>query len=409
MSTSTTTRRVVEPAEPAGRLHLPDQWLRALVAGAEAAILSWLVVVVPAIATYVATASSPALGSAHWVAAARVGTSVWLLAHGGAPAVAEVTISVAPLGLTLIAFAVLVGSVRRAKIPSWSAGVFAVVAYVGFATAFLAFAAAPGTRRAVLGAAVVALLAVACGMREAAKPAWQRKLRARVPQWLTDAVGLGWRILVVHLALAAAATIAMFLTNLDEIGELHSQLAPGAVSTVVLVAAQLLVLPTLMVWTSAYLLGPGFAVGAGTVFAPDGIVAGPLPVVPMLGGLPQPDSLWGEVPLIGLTGILTGLIAGAWLVRRLRRRPVPAMTGAVILGAVLAAGVLAALACLTSGAVGPGAMSRLGADWLATGLALLWQAGLGAAVVIVLAHPAAARLGARVRSGIGMWWQQVRG
>src|SRR5699024_1220163 len=86
----------------------------ALVAGAEAAVLSWLVVVVPAIATYVATASSPELGSAHWVGAARVGTVAWLLAHGAAPSVAQATISVVPLGLTLVAFALLVGSVRRA-------------------------------------------------------------------------------------------------------------------------------------------------------------------------------------------------------------------------------------------------------------------------------------------------------
>src|SRR5690625_1463773 len=107
MTTSTTTRRVVEPAETPRRLHLPHQWLRALVAGAEAAVLSWLVVVVPAIATYVATASSPELGSAHWEGAARVGTVAWLLAHGAAPSVAQATISVVPPGLTLAAFDLL--------------------------------------------------------------------------------------------------------------------------------------------------------------------------------------------------------------------------------------------------------------------------------------------------------------
>src|SRR5699024_3794071 len=39
MTTSTTTRRVVEPAESRRWPHLPHQWLRALVAGAEAAVL----------------------------------------------------------------------------------------------------------------------------------------------------------------------------------------------------------------------------------------------------------------------------------------------------------------------------------------------------------------------------------
>src|SRR5699024_6033111 len=92
------------------------------------------VVVVPAIATYVATASSPELGSAHWVGAARVGTVAWLLAHGAAPSVAQATISVVPLGLTLVAFALLVGSVRRARLASWAAGGFAALAYVAFTT-----------------------------------------------------------------------------------------------------------------------------------------------------------------------------------------------------------------------------------------------------------------------------------
>ena len=410
MSTSTTTRRVVEPAESAGWLRLPDQWLRALVSGAEAAVLSWLVVVVPAIATYVATASSPALGSAHWVGAARVGTAAWLLGHGAAASVGATTISVVPLGITLISFAVLVGSVRRAKLTSWPAGVFAVVAYVGFTTAFVAFAATSGTARAIPGAVLLAVLAVTCGMRRsAAAPVWWRSVTARLPDWLRDAAGLGWRLVAVHLALATAATIAMILTHLDEISRLHAELAPDTVSTIVLIATQLLVLPTLIIWTSAYLLGPGFALGAGTVFASDGIVAGPLPVVPMLGALPQPDSLWGELPVIGVSGILTGLIAGAWLARRLRRRPAGAMAVAVLGGTVLATVGIAVLAWLTSGSLGPGAMSHAGANWSATALALLWQAGLGAALVITLAHPVTARLGARVKSGAGLWWEQVRG
>lgn len=408
MSTSTTTRRVVEPALRAGRLHLPDQWLRALVAGAEAAVLSWLVVVVPAIATYVATASSPALGSAHWVGAARVGTAAWLLGHGAAPALESATISVVPLGITMLCFAILVGSLRRARLASWSAGAFAGLAYLGFTTAFVAFAATPGTSRALVGAAVLAAVALPCGLRGSA-PSWWRRTVAGAPDWLADGAGLAWRILAVHLALATVATIAMILTHLDRVGELRSDLAADGLGSVVLILAQLLALPTLIVWAAAYLLGPGFALGSGTTFAPDGIVAGPLPVVPVLGALPEPDSLVGDLPVLGLTGVVTGLIAGVWMVRRLRRRSAWRMVLSLLGGTVVAAAVLAGLAGLASGSLGPGVMSHAGANAWATAVALGWQAGLGAAVVIVLAHPVTTHLVARLRSGAGVWWQQVRG
>src|SRR5699024_3656943 len=307
------------------------------------------------------------------------------------------------------AFALLVGSVRRARLASWAAGGFAALAYVAFTTAFLALAATPGTTGAIPGAAVLALVAVPCGLRGTPAPSWWRGFGSRIPQFAREAAGLGWRILAVHLALATAATVAMILTHLEEVGTLRGDLAPDAVSTVVLAAAELLVLPTVIVWAGAYLLGPGFAVGTGTVFSPGEIVAGPLPVVSVLGALPGPDSALGQSPVLGLCGIATGVLAVVWMVRRMLRRSTLRAVVAVVGGAVLAAVSLAALTALAGVAAGPGAMSRMGANWTATGLSLLWQSRLGAAVVVVLAHPGTARLAARLKAGAGVWWQQVRG
>src|SRR5699024_11255681 len=101
---------------------------------------------------------------------------------------------------------------------------------------------------------------------------------------------------------------------------------------------ELLVLRTVIVWAGAYLLGPGFAVGTGTEFSPGEIVAGPLPVVPVLGALPQPDSVWGQTPVLGLCGIVSGVVAGLWMVRRLRQRPAFPATGAPAGRGVRAAG-----------------------------------------------------------------------
>lgn len=83
MGAMSTAPRVLDaPARQPARV-LPEGWLRGLVAGVEAAVLGWLTVVVPAVATYIATAAAPVLGEASWPAAARTGTSLWLLGLGG--------------------------------------------------------------------------------------------------------------------------------------------------------------------------------------------------------------------------------------------------------------------------------------------------------------------------------------
>src|SRR5690606_24238945 len=99
--TTTVHPHVVGPTERARRL--PEAWLRATLAGLEAAVLSWLFVVVPTVAAYVATAAAPLLGEASWDDAAVIGTGLWLLGHGATIDMGDaVSISLAPLGTTLL-------------------------------------------------------------------------------------------------------------------------------------------------------------------------------------------------------------------------------------------------------------------------------------------------------------------
>ena len=390
-------------------MQLPDQWLRALLAGGEAAVLSWLVVAVPAIATYVATASAPQLGSAGWLEAARAGTAAWLLGHGAALAVGGLSITLLPLGVTLVAIGVLAAAVRRARLGAWATGGFTAAGYLLLTTAFVAFADVPGAGRGLLGALVVSACGVALGLRLVPAPSWWVTMTARIPEWVRDAVGLAWRIALVQVALATVAAIWMIAVHLGAIKDLHEELGPDAVSAVVLVLAQLLVLPNLVLWAAAYLLGPGFAVGTGTLFAPSGIEAGPVPVVPVLGALPETDGLLGQLPVLGLVGVLSGLLAGAWLARRMRRRQAAAMLATLAAGAVGAGLLLAALTAVAAGGVDPGRMATLGGDWRATGIAMAWQGALGAGAVIVLVHPVTAVGARRLRAAAGVWWEQVTG
>src|SRR5699024_4744580 len=80
---------------------LPDSWLRGVLAGAEGVLGTWLLVVIPSIAVYIATAAAPELGSASWLEAGQIGTGVWLAAHGAHLEIGEATFTLLPLGVTL--------------------------------------------------------------------------------------------------------------------------------------------------------------------------------------------------------------------------------------------------------------------------------------------------------------------
>src|SRR5699024_524606 len=124
---------------------------------------------------------------------------------------------VIPLGVTLVSVGLLAASVRRARLGSWATGVFAAVGYLVLTTAFVAFAAMPGAGRGLLGAAVVTLAGVALGLRGVPAPGWWARTTARIPAWVSDAVGLGWRISLVHCALAAVATVWLVATGFDAV------------------------------------------------------------------------------------------------------------------------------------------------------------------------------------------------
>ena len=80
-----------------------------------------------------------------------------------------------------------------------------------------------------------------------------------------------------------------------------------------LAVAELAYVPNLVVWALAWLTGAGFAVGAGTQFAPDGVVGGALPAVPMLGALPSADVVGPATSLVPLV-----LVGGRGLRRAVR-------------------------------------------------------------------------------------------
>ncbi|MHB1065229.1 MAG: cell division protein PerM, partial [Georgenia sp.] len=161
MSTTTPARppHVID-APSRRRPGVPEGWLRGLVAGAESASFGLLALVVPAVATYVATAAAPALGEASWQAAAGIGAGLWLLAHGVPVSLgAGATLSLVPLGATLLSLGLVHAATRRMRLPGAGAAAFVPVGYL--AVVLVALRLAPGT--AALPALAGGLLVAALG------------------------------------------------------------------------------------------------------------------------------------------------------------------------------------------------------------------------------------------------------
>ena len=404
-------------------------------AGVQAAVAGLGLVLVPVVLAWLAAdgAAATATGSdAGWWVPARAGGAVWLLAHGAHLRLADAVVDVAPLGLTLVALLLVVAASRRLsatlrsgrRAPSGrvlaaaTAGVVAghlalallvlglstspavtvpVAPAVAGVVAVSALGSAPvllgGRRLRALGAALVVRLAARVRPRAPGEGWWARAGTAtdlaalsRVPRAAGAALAVlavgGLALVVVAAVRSAPAVIAV-----------SEGLGAGATGSVVVVLAQLALLPVAVVWAVALLAGPGFAVGAGTAVTLGGVRLGAVPGLPLLGALPTDDLPRAAWALVAVP-VLAGAVAGAVLARARvldldAPRPaagVLARTAATLAPAAAVALVVLlvalVLAVLSSGGVGPGRMAVVGPQALPTAAALGGEVLAGAVLVL---------------------------
>ncbi|MEV0369952.1 DUF6350 family protein [Streptomyces sp. NPDC050636] len=203
------------------------------------------------------------------------------------------------------------------------------------------------------------------------------------------------------LALLASGALLILLALALHAGEIHRelrQLAPDWAGCCTVVLLCLALFPNAAVWGAAYGLGPGFTVGAGSTVGPLGASGYPqLPHFPLLTGLP--DAGAGR-PLTWAVAVVP-VAAGALLARYAARpaglssswRTTASVAG---LGAGVCGAAMAALAALSGGALGSGALADFGPSWWLTGLAAAgWTAliGVPAALGLRVGRLRAARTG----------------
>ena len=293
-------RRVVSASEggpPArtGRRYraVPTDWPFAVRAGVESVLAGWLLVVVPTLAVYVSTSSMDAAAALSVGAAVRAGTALWALGLGGtwgSAASPDGVLGLPLLGLTVLQALITRWSVRRSRLAGLLSGLWTVLAAVVTAALVVVAAGPPGSRlwTAVLGlGGLTAFIAVSRLQRSGRGRRDVDRWWARRPCWTEPALALVRSTFLALVVLVAAVTVVAVVEGAGRVGRLHDALSAGGIlASLGLIALQACWAPTMLVWALAWMAGPGFTVGTGTLFSPDVVITDAVPAMPVLGLLP---------------------------------------------------------------------------------------------------------------------------
>lgn len=361
-----------------------DQWRPAILTAVGSALVSVLVAAV-------ATTSSGIAGTT--LETVRTAVRAWLVAVGATLTTGDTRIDVVPLGATLVVMAVVLALTRvLLRTPIADPGAFGAMAggVAGVLAALcsaLTSTEATGTSfvRAAFGAFVVVGLPAAWGASRQSRVAWIGLPSRWTP--VADGAASGATLL---LGGSAVLTLVLMASHLDRAADLWATLDPGGPFLLGLLCV--LAFPTLVLWTTAVVLGPGFTIGADTSVDLTGSALGPVPGFPPLAALPDPGPFGGWTIVLMLLPAAAGVVAG--LVACTRTAPDQRTWGRVTLdGAVagaVAGAVVGLLAETARGALGPGLLQTAGPP--------AWQTLL-VAVPLLAAGGALGAAGAHYRSG----------
>lgn len=312
----------------------------------------------------------------------RVAAAGWLLGHGLTLHTPEGPIGITPLAITLLAaWRVARAGVhvtramgarhRRSVRQALVAAVSVAVGYGGFGA--LAALAVDGGRWGIpvlgAGAALAAFGLVTGGYGALAATGVLRVWAARLPVVLPAGVRAGVMAAAGILAAGAALAGVALAVSWRPAGDTLAVYETGVAGQAGLTILCLAYLPNLAVWAAAYLLGPGFVIGAGALVRSSEVTVGqPLPL-PVLAAVPD-----GALPTLGAVLLVVPVVAGAFagrsVVHAVVRPPRLVRTvsswlrivSGVLVSAVVAGALLGGAAFASGGALGVAELAHLGPD-----------------------------------------------
>lgn len=354
-------------------------------AGAAAAVFSYLVLAVIALAAWMLDPS----GAQEWTQMLEVASGAWLAGLGLGPTVSGITLTLLPLGFALIPVLAVIGAARWASDASAVARrgeVAAVALALGMSFAIVAAVIASMSRTLAVAPPRAALIA---GLGATLIAAFVVMRRAgllsldALPADVRDGAAAAGAALLSLIAVASAMLIVAIVGSFDEMTSLLVQLDAGPSGLLLLAALSLGYLPSAVMWSLAYLLGPGVTVSVGTVVSPYAeTTSAALPGFPLLAALPGQPPMGAM--LLPLFGVAAGVIAGLLL----RRRGLVGLRGCLVSAgsAVTTGAVLAVGAWLASGSLGDTTLQGLGPAALQIALAGTVLTAIG--TIAVTAWPA---------------------
>ena len=392
-------------------------WLQGVVELIVTALFSALAV----FAAMSAVWATKGFGDMEFSSVAAMSAHLWLLIHGvpldlaAAFGASAGTMTLVPLGLSILPLLFCYRSGRRLARASYE-GEFLIPVFSGSVTYALICSAVYGWASPnpkplqVLNAALVPLGIVVVGLmwggyREARSlsrmvgvdTAEQISQMSQYSRW---AGSYAWAVVraavvaaVAFVGLGALLLALGILGGWSQVVATYQELHAGPVGDTAVTLLQLGFLPNLVIYAMAWSTGAGFAFGAGTSIGLTSSNAGSLPMLPILGAVPE--SL-GSAGLLGLlVPVAAGAIAGWWFLRegedhldewvalKVPFRPLSALLSSLALGVLT--GLLTSLAALwlgwiSYGSLGVGRFTEVGAEPLSfAGHTALWV-GLGVAL-----------------------------
>ncbi|MFT4081262.1 MAG: DUF6350 family protein [Nocardioides sp.] len=313
--------------------------------------------------------------------ALRVGALGWLMGHGSGIVVAGTSVTAVPLGVTLVAawsiwrVGLRVGDAVSGHGPDadaladgerdWTVPIAAALFAVGYAVVAVVVASLAGTTATAPSVAGVVTWSVAMcvlvgGVAISVGSGRAALWATLAPPLLRDTMATAKVLLRCWLALCTAVLLIALVLHLDTAVNVLSQLHLSPGEKVLYIGLCLLILPNSVVFAWAYLLGPGFSVGVGTVVSPTAVSIGSLPMLPLFAALPGNGTHPVWTPYLVALAPLTAIVAVCWVQRR---RPSLVWSEGLLRGGcagVVAGVVIGFCSGLAGGSIGPGRMADVG-------------------------------------------------
>lgn len=342
-------------------------------------------------------------GDMEFSSVAAMSAHLWLLIHGvpldlaAAFGASAGTMTLVPLGLSILPLLLCYRSGRRLARASYE-GEFLIpvlsgsVTYALISSAMYGWASPHPQPLQALNAALVPLGIVVAGLmwggyREARSlsrmvgvdTAEQISQMSQYSRW---AGSYAWAVVraavVAFVALIGLGAVLLgigILAGWSQIVATYQELHAGAVGDTAVTLLQLGFLPNLVIYAIAWSTGAGFSFGAGTSVGLTSSDAGTLPMLPILGAVPESLGTFGLVGLLVPLG--AGAIAGWWFLRegedhldewvalKVPFRPLSALISAVVLG--MMTGIMTSFGALwlgwiSYGSLGIGRFTEVGAE-----------------------------------------------